>query len=118
MALEITVRDQEKRTEDFTTVCKCALLVMNEEKKNGGVRNVSFADCDVLSIGETIASMEREIKELMKDPVIRSSVEVARQMQAEVKREDEKKESAAQELDDALTFAVKVARVPRKGGER
>lgn len=24
MALEITVRDQEKRTEDFTTVCKCA----------------------------------------------------------------------------------------------
>lgn len=118
MALEITVRDQEKRTEDFTTVCKCALLVMNEGKKNGGVRIVSFADCDVLSVGETIVSMEREIKELMKDPGIRRSVEVARQMRAEVKREGEKKESAAQELDDALTFAVKVARVPRKGGER
>ena len=118
MALEITVRDQEKRTEDFTTVCKCALLVMNEVKKNGGIRTVTFADCDALSIGETIVSMERAIKELMKDPDIRCSVEVARQMRAEVKREDEKKESAVQDLDDALTFAVKVTRAPRRGGER
>ena len=39
-------------------------------------------------------------------------------MRTAMKREDEKKESAAQELDDALTFAVKVARVPRRGGER
>lgn len=118
MALEITVRDQEKRTEDSTTVCKCALLVMNEEKKNGGIRAVTFADCDALSIGETVVRMEREIEELMKDPDVRCAVEVARWMRTAVKCEDEKKESAAQELDDAFTFAAKVTRVPRKGGER
>lgn len=116
MALEITVRDQEKRTEDFTTVCKCALLVMNEGEKNGGIRTVTFADCDALSIGETVVCMEREIKELMKDPDVRSAVEVARWMRTAVKREDEKKELAAQEPD--VAFTVKVARVPRKGGER
>lgn len=118
MALEITVRDQEKRTEDFTTVCKCALLVMNEEKKNGGIRTVTFADCDAFSVGEMIACMEQEIKELKKDPDVLCAVEVARRMRTAVKREDEKKESAAQELDDAFAFAVKVTRVPRKGGER
>lgn len=118
MALEITVRDQEKRTEDFTTLCKCALLVMNEEKKNGGIRTVTFAGCDALSIGETVVCMEREIEKLMKDPDVRRAVEVARWMLTAMKREDEKKESAAQELDDALTFAVKVTRVPRNGGER
>ena len=118
MALEITVRDQEKRTEDFTTLCKCALLVMNEEKKNGSIRTVTFAGCDALSVGKTVVCMEREIKKLMKDPDVRRAVEVARWMRTAVKREDEKKESAARELDDSVTFSAKVTRVPRKGGER
>lgn len=80
MALEITVRDLEKQEEISKIVCKCALLVMNEKKKNGGIRTVTFAGCDALSIGETVVCMEREIEELMKDHDVRRAVEVARWM--------------------------------------
>lgn len=116
MALEITVRDQEKRTEDFTTVCKCALLSMDETGEHGDARTIVFAECDALSIADTILRMEQEIEELKENPDIRRAVDFARWLRSETKHEEEKMEPEAQEQD--ISFAVKVARVPRKGGER
>ena len=116
MALGITVRDHEKQTEVSKMVCKCALLSMDETGKHGDARTIVFAECDALSIAETILRMEQEIEELKEDPNIRRAVDFARWLCSDTKHEKEKMEPEAQEPD--ISFAVKVARVPRKGGER
>ena len=116
MALEITVRDHEKQTEVSKMVCKCALLSMDETGKHGDARTIVFAECDALSIADTILRMERAIDELKEDPNICKAVNFARWLRSETKHEEEKMEPEAQEPD--ISFAVKVARVPRKGGER
>lgn len=116
MALEITVRDHEKQTEVSKMVCKCALLSMDEAGGHGDARTIVFSECDALSIAETILRMEQEIEEMKEDPDIRRAVDFARWLRSETKHEKEKMEPEAQEPD--ISFAVKVARVPRKGGER
>lgn len=116
MALEITVRDHEKQTEVSKMVCKCALLSMEETGEHGGIRTIVFAKCGALSIAETILRMEQEIEELKEDPNICEAVNFARWLRSDTKHEKEKMEPEAQEPD--ISFAVKVARVPRKGGER
>ena len=60
--------------------------------------------------------MEKAIEELKEDPDIRRAVDFARWLRSETKHEEEKMEPEAQEPD--ISFAVKVVRVPRKGGER
>lgn len=116
MASEITVRDHEKQTEVSKMVCKCALLSMDEAGEHGDARTIVFAECDALSIAETILRMEKAIEELKEDPNICKAVNFARWLRSETKHEEKKKEPEAQEPD--ISFAVKVARVPRKGGER
>lgn len=116
MALEITVRDQEKQTEVSKMVCKCALLSMDEAGEHGDARTIVFAECDALSIADTILRMEKAIEELKEDPNICKAVNFARWLRSETERRKEKKEPEAQEPD--VAFTVKVARVPRKGGER
>lgn len=116
MALEITVRDLEKQEEISKMVCECALLSMNEAGEHGDARTIVFAECDALSIADTILRMEQAIDELKEDPAICRAVDFARWLRSETKREDEKKKPEEQEPD--IAFAVKVARVPRKGGER
>lgn len=116
MALEITVRDLEKQEEISKMVCKCALLPMDEAGEHGDARTIVFAECDALSIADTILRMEQAIDELKEDPNIRGALDFARWLLSETERRKEKKEPEAQEPD--VAFAVKVARVPRKGGER
>ncbi len=116
MALEITVRDHEKQTEVSKMVCKCALLSMDEAGGHGGTRTIVFAEFDALSIADTILRMEKAIEELKEDHDICKAVNFARWLRSETKHEEEKMEPEAQEPD--ISFAVKVARVPRKGGER
>lgn len=116
MALEITVRDRETQTEVSKTVCKCALLSMDETGERGDARTIVFAECDALSIADTILRMEKAIEELEEDPDICRAVDFARWLRSETKHEEEKMEPEAQEPD--ISFAVKVVRVPRKGGER
>lgn len=116
MALEITVRDRKKQTEVSKMVCKCALLSMDEAGEHGDARTIVFAECNALSIADTILRMEREIEKLKEDPDICKAVNFARWLRSETKREDEKKKPEAQESD--IVFTVKAARVPRKGGER
>lgn len=116
MALEITVRDLEKQEEIGKTVCKCALLSMDEASEHGGIRTIVFAKCDALSIANTILRMEQAIEELKEDPDICKAVNFARWLRSETKHEEEKEEPKAQEPD--IAFTVKVVRVPRKGGER
>lgn len=116
MALEITVRDCEKQTEVSKMVCKCALLSMDEAGEHGDARTIVFAKCDALSIADTILRMEQAIDELKEDPDICKAVNFARWLRSETERRKEKKEPEAQGPD--VAFAVKVARVPRKGGER
>lgn len=116
MALEITVRDREKQTEVSKMVCKCALLSMDEAGEHGDARTIVFADCDALSIADTILRMEQEIEKLKEDPDICKAVDVARWLRSKTKHEEEEEEPEAQETD--VSFAVKVTRVPRKGGER
>lgn len=116
MALEITVRDRKKQTEVSKMVCKCALLSMDEAGEHGDARTIVFADCDALSIADTILRMEQAIDELKEDPDICKAVSFARWLRSKTKHEEEKKEPEAQEPD--IAFAVKVARVPRKGGDR
>lgn len=116
MALEITVRDLEKQEETSKMVCKCALLSMDEAGEHGDARTIAFAECDALSIADTILRMEQAIDELKEDPNIRGALDFARWLLSETERRKEKKEPEAQEPD--VAFAVKVARVPRKGGER
>lgn len=116
MALEITVRDHEKQTDISKMVCKCALLSMDEAGEHGDARTIVFAECDALSIADTILRMERAIEELKEDPDICKAVNFARWLRSETKHEKEKMEPEAQEPD--ISFAVKVARVQRKGGER
>ena len=116
MAFEITVRDHEKQTEVSKMVCKCALLSMDEAGEHGEARTIVFAECDALSIADTILRMEQAIEELKEDPNICKAVDFARWLRSETKREDEKKKPEAQESD--IVFTVNVARVPRKGGDR
>lgn len=116
MALEITVRDLEKQEEISKMVCECALLSMDEAGEHGDARTIVFAECDALSIADTILRMEQAIDELKEDPDICRAVDFARWLRSETKREDEKKKPEAQESD--IVFTVNVARVPRKGGDR
>ncbi len=116
MALEITVRGLEKQEEISKMVCKCALLSIDEAGEHGDARTIVFAACDALSIADTILRMEQAIDELKEDSDIRGAVDFARWLRSETERRKEKKEPKAQEPDIAL--AVKVVRVPRKGGER
>lgn len=116
MALEITVRDHEKQTEVSKMVCECALLSMDEASEHGDARTIVFAECNALSIADTILRMEQAIEELKEDPNICEAVNFARWLRSKTKHEEEKMEPEAQEPD--ISFAVKVARVPRKGGER
>lgn len=116
MALEITVRDLEKQEEISKMVCKCALLSMDEAGEHGDARTIVFAECDALSIADTILRMEQAIEELKEYPNICGAVDFARWLRSETKREDEKKKPEAQESD--IGFTVNVARVPRKGGDR
>ena len=116
MALEITVRDLEKKEEISKMGCKCALLSMDETGEHGDARTIVFAECDALSIADTILRMEQAIEELKEDSDIRGAVDFARWLRSETERRKEKKEPEAQEPD--VAFTVKVARVPRKGGER
>lgn len=116
MALEITVRDLEKQEEISKMVCKCALLSMDEAGEHGDARTIVFAECDALSIADTILRMEWEIEKLKEDPDICKAVSFARWLRSKTKHEEEKEEPEAQETD--VSFAVKVTRVPRKGGER
>lgn len=116
MALEITVKDLEKQEEISKMVCKCALLSMDEAGEHGDARTIVFAACDALSIADTILRMETAIEELKEDSDIRWAVDFARWLRSETERSQEKKEPEAQEPD--VAFTVKVARVPRKGGER
>lgn len=116
MALEITVRDLEKQEEISKMGCKCALLSMDETGEHGDARTIVFAECDALSIADTILRMEQAIDELKEDQDICRAVDFARWLRSETKREDEKKKPEAQESD--ISFAVRVTRVPRKGGER
>lgn len=116
MSLEITVRDLEKQEEISKMVCKCALLSMDEAGEHGDERTIVFAECDALSIANTVLRMEREIEDLKEDSDIRGAVDFARWLRSETERRKEKKEPEAQEPD--VSFAVRVTRVPRKGGER
>lgn len=116
MALEITVRDLEKQEEISKMVCKCALLSMDEAGEHGDARTIVFAECDALSIADTILRMEQAIEELKEDPDICKAVNFARCLRSETKHEEEKEEPEAQ--GPGISFAVKVSRVPRKGGER
>lgn len=116
MALEITVRDLEEQEEISKMVCKCALLSMDEAGEHGDARTIVFAECGALSIADTILRMEREIEELKEDSDIRGAVNFARWLRSETKHEEEKKEPEA--YGPGISFVVKVARVPRKGGER
>lgn len=116
MALEITVRDLEKQEEISKMVCECALLSMDEAGEHGDARTIVFTECGTLSIADTILRMERAIDELKEYPNICKAVNLARWLRSKTKHEEEKEEPEAQEPDVALT--VKVARVPRKGGER
>ena len=116
MALEITVRDLEKQEEISKMVCECALLSMDEAGEHGDARTIVFAECDALSIADTILRMEQAIDELKEDLDIRKTVNFARWLRSETKHKEEKEEPKAQEPD--IAFAVKVTSVPRKGGER
>lgn len=116
MALEITVRDLEKQEEISKMVCKCALLSMDEAGEHGDARTIVFAECGALSIADAILRMEQEIEELKEDHDICGAVDFARWLRSRTEHEEEKEEPEAQEPD--IAFAVKVARVPRKGGER
>lgn len=116
MALEITVKDLEKQEEISKMVCKCALLSMDEAGEHGDARTIVFAECGTLSIADAILRMELEIEELKEDPNICKAVNFARRLRSETKHEEEKMEPEAQEPD--ISFAVRVTRVPRKGGER
>lgn len=116
MALEITVRDLKKQEEISKMVCKCALLSMDEAGEHGNARTIVFAECDALSIADTILRMEQAIEELKEDPDICKAVNFARWLRSETKHEEEKKEPEAQ--GPGISFAVRVTRVPRKGGER
>lgn len=116
MALEITVRDLEKQEEISKMVCKCALLSMDEAGEHGDARTIVFAECDALSIADTILRMEQAIDKLKEDPNIRGALDFARWLRSEPERRKEKKEPEAQEPD--VSFAVRVTRVPRKGGDR
>lgn len=116
MALEITVRDLKKQEEISKMVCECALLSMDETGEHGDARTIVFADCDALSIADTILRMEQEIEELKEDPDICKAVNFARWLRSETKHEEEKKEPESQ--GPGISFVVKMARVPRKGGER
>lgn len=116
MALEITVRDLEKQEEISKMVCKCALLSMEETGEHGDARTIVFAECDALSIADTILRMEQAIENLKGASDICGAVDFARWLRSETKHKEEKEEPKAQKPD--IAFAVKVARVPRKGGER
>ena len=116
MALEITVKDLEKQEEISKMVCKCALLSMDETGEHGDARTIVFAACDALSIADTILRMEQEIEELKEDQDICGAVDFARWLRSRTEREAKKREPTAREPD--ISFAVKVVRVPRKGGER
>lgn len=116
MALEITVRDLEKQEEISKMVCKCALLSMDEAGEHGDARTIVFAECDALSIADTILRMEQAIEELKEDPDICKAVNFARWLRSETERRKEKKEPEAQ--GPGISFAVRVTRAPRKGGER
>lgn len=116
MALEITVRDLEKQEEISKMVCKCALLSMDEAGEHGDARTIVFAECGALSIADTILRMEQAIEELKEDQDICRAVDFARWLRSETKHEEEKEEPEA--YGPGISFVVKVARVPRKGGER